>query len=108
MAGKPVSLWRSLNPPLTIRPAKSADLFGVLTATGAAPRPWNPRDEPRGSSRGHHRSAAVFDAANPDAMASGAPAPAGPERRQCRHPELPAAGPRTASVRAVEGRDDGS
>src|SRR5262245_42753337 len=98
MAGKPVSLWRSLNPPLTIHPAKSADLFGVLTATGAAPRPWNPRDEPRGLSRGHHRSAAVFNAANPDAVASGAPAPVGPECGQRRHPELPAAGPCAAPV----------
>src|ERR1044071_3136667 len=37
-----------LNPSLTIHPAKSADLFGVLTATGAAPRPGTRKGKPRG------------------------------------------------------------
>jgi flagellar basal-body rod protein FlgB len=45
MARKHVPLWHALNASLTIHPAKSADLFGVLFATGAAPRPMEPRED---------------------------------------------------------------
>ena len=89
----------AFNRPLTIHPAKSAEPVRRALRSGVR------ASQVAGPSHGDLQHSAVLDAAHPDAVASGAPAPAGRERRQCRHAAVPAARSGAAEIRpAAAGR----